>query len=98
MMNGFYAVKETINYLTPKEFILIAVSCDNLLLDFFTTESILSKKMLTWLCTKYKWYDMKPNMKHLCSLSNGQTLRKEVRMFNLKENLGPVIDDFHWLP
>ena len=98
MKNGFYAVKEILHYLTPKEFIIIAAACDTLLLEFFTPESVLSKKMFTWLCTKYKWYSMKPNMKHLCSLSNGQTLRKELKMFNLKGNLGPVIDDFRWLP
>jgi hypothetical protein len=98
LKNGFYAVKEILNYLTPKEFILIAAACDSLLLEFFTPESILSKKMLAWLCKKYKWYNMKPNMKYLCSLSNGQILRKEVRMFNLAENLGPIIDDFRWLP
>jgi hypothetical protein len=98
LKGGFYAVKEILKYLSVKEFALIAAASDTLLMEFFTVEGLIAKKMSSWLCQQYKNWNLIPNMNYMCSLPNGQALRKELKLFQLSTNLLLEIDEFWWLP
>ena len=95
---GVYAVREILSYLTPKEFILLAAASHNLIMEFFTVESSIAKKIFSGLSKEYQKYGLIPNLKYLCSLPTGQLLKKELLIFKVLSSRHYVIDDFALIP
>lgn len=92
---GVDAIGLILDYLTPKELVIVAAASDNLLMCFFTPENKYGKKLENWIRAEFK---TEPNMTYLCSLPNGQALKRELKLFNMSHSIVHTVDDFCNLP
>jgi len=92
---GVDAIGLILDYLEPKEFVLVAAASDSLLMCFFTPESKCGKKVESWIRVKF---DKEPNMIYLCSLPNGQALKRELKLFDMSHAIVHCVDDYFTLP
>jgi len=92
---GIDCVGLILDFLTPKELILIAAASDTLLSCFITPTNARGKTLRKWIKTKY---NVEPNMSYLCSLESGQALRKELKLLTMATNIDYDIDNFCTIP